>query len=191
MILGTKERLMRFSFCNVWEAKSVLGSEPKFSVQVMIPKGDTKTVEQVKSAIKDAIKTGVSKGMFNEAITKNPAFRTCLRDGDVEAAEADNKAYLKGHFFFNASCAENNPPQVVDRFAKPIMNRNEFYSGCYGCVDVNFFPFKFGKGGVAAGLNSIMKREDGEHFDGRVDAETAFAKVTDNDEEAGAEDQLV
>ena len=192
MILGTKEQLVRFSFCKVFEAASVLGSEPKFSTQVMIPKTYTKQVEAIKKAIKDAIALGVSKGMFTKAITSNPAFRTALRDGDQEAAEhADgSKDYLKGHYFFNASCKEDSPPAVVDRFAKPIMNRNEFYSGCYGCIDVNFYPFKFGKGGVAAGLNSVMKREDGEHLDGRVDAETAFAQVVD-DESESASDELV
>lgn len=190
MILGTKEKLMRFSFVNVFEAKSVLGGDPKFSVQVMIPKSDTAAVKQVKDAIEEAKKAGIANGTFTAGAAKLPGFRTALRDGDEEAAADDNKAYLKGHFFFNASCAEKNPPAVVDRFAKPIMNRAEFYSGCYGVIDVNFFPFKFGKGGIAAGLNSIMKREDGEHLDGRQTAEQAFAQVVD-DETSGGDDQLV
>ena len=192
MILGTKDRLMRFSFVNVFEAKPVLGSEPKYSVQVMIPKTDTETVEQVKAAIKSAMDLGVSKGYFTAGGTKARDFRACLRDGDTEAEESDNKAYLKGHYFFNASCNENNPPAVVDRFAKPIMNQSDFYSGCYGCIDVNFFPYKFGKGGIGAGLNSIMKREKGEHLDGRLDAETAFAQVVDDEADVqGTSDELV
>lgn len=194
MILGTKDRLMRFSFANVFEAKPVLGSEPKYSIQVMIPKTDTKTVEQIKAAIKSAMDLGISKSFFTAGSTKARDFKACLRDGDAEAEaeEGDSKAYLKGHYFFNASCNENNPPAVVDRFAKPIMSQSDFYSGCYGCIDVNFFPYKFGKGGIGAGLNSVMKREDGERLDGRLDAETAFAQVVDDEADAqGTVDELV
>ena len=38
----------RFSYANVWEAKSINGSAPKFSVSLIIPKSDTKTVEKIK-----------------------------------------------------------------------------------------------------------------------------------------------
>ena len=184
MIIGTKENLVRFSFCNVFEAKTAIeGSDPKFSVQIMVPKTHVKTVEAIKKAIEDAKAVGIAKNLFTAGATKARDFRTCLRDGDVEAEEGENKAYLKGHYFFNASCNEKNPPQVVDRQAKPIMRLEDFYSGCYGCADINFYPFKFGKGGVAAGLNSVMKREDGERLDGKVDAEKAFEKVMDDDDD--------
>ena len=34
----------RFSYANVWEAKSINGGAPKFSVSLIIPKSDTRTV---------------------------------------------------------------------------------------------------------------------------------------------------
>ena len=40
----------RFSYANVWEAKSINGGSPKFSVSLIIPKSDTKTVEKIKRA---------------------------------------------------------------------------------------------------------------------------------------------
>ena len=44
----------RWSYANVWEAKSINGGAPKFSVSLIIPKSDTKTVAKVKAAIEAA-----------------------------------------------------------------------------------------------------------------------------------------
>ena len=43
----------RWSYANVWEAKSINGGAPKFSVSLIIPKSDTKTVAKIKAAIED------------------------------------------------------------------------------------------------------------------------------------------
>ena len=42
----------RWSYANVWDAKSINGGAPKFSVSLIIPKSDTKTVEKIKTAHK-------------------------------------------------------------------------------------------------------------------------------------------
>lgn len=44
----------RWSYANVWEAKSINGSTPKFSVSLIIPKTDTATIEKINRAIKAA-----------------------------------------------------------------------------------------------------------------------------------------
>lgn len=36
----------RWSYANVWEPKSINGGAPKYSVSLIIPKSDTKTVEK-------------------------------------------------------------------------------------------------------------------------------------------------
>lgn len=191
MIVGNKENPVRFSFVNVWETKSIQGSAPKYSVQVVIPKTSTTVVESVQKAINAAIADGIKAGKFSKAVTDNPAFRRCLRDGDQEAKEKEDgsRDYLKGHFFFSAVAAEDRQPAIVDQKLQPIMRRDDFYSGCYGIADVNFYPFDHGKGGVAACLNSIMKRADGERLDGRMSPDQAFAKFADEDGES--EGQLV
>ena len=51
----------RWSYANVWEAKSINGGTPKFSVSLIIPKSDTKTVAKVKAAIEAAYHEGESK----------------------------------------------------------------------------------------------------------------------------------
>ena len=43
----------RFSYFNGWEAKSINNSDPKFSVSIIIPKEDVKTVTAIKKAIED------------------------------------------------------------------------------------------------------------------------------------------
>jgi len=48
----------RWSYANVWEAKSINGGTPKFSVSLIIPKSDTKTVAKVKAAIEAAYHEG-------------------------------------------------------------------------------------------------------------------------------------
>lgn len=51
----------RWSYANVWEPKSINGGTPKYSVSLIIPKSDTKTVEKIRAAIKAAYEEGESK----------------------------------------------------------------------------------------------------------------------------------
>ena len=44
----------RWSYANVWEPKSINGGTPKYSVSLIIPKSDTKTVAKLKAAIEAA-----------------------------------------------------------------------------------------------------------------------------------------
>ena len=46
----------RWSYANVWEPKSINGGTPKYSVSLIIPKSDTKTVEKIQAAIEEAMK---------------------------------------------------------------------------------------------------------------------------------------
>ena len=48
VITGPKTR---WSYCNVWQPKSINGGTPKYSVSLIIPKSDTVTVEKIKKAI--------------------------------------------------------------------------------------------------------------------------------------------
>ena len=48
----------RWSYANVWEPKSVNGGTPKYSVSLIIPKSDTKTIAKIKAAIEAAYKEG-------------------------------------------------------------------------------------------------------------------------------------
>lgn len=51
----------RWSYANVWDPKSIDGGTPKYSVSLIIPKSDIKTVAKIKAAIEAAYKEGESK----------------------------------------------------------------------------------------------------------------------------------
>ena len=51
----------RWSYCNVWDAKSINDGTPKYSVSLIIPKADTVTVQKIRAAIEAAYRDGESK----------------------------------------------------------------------------------------------------------------------------------
>lgn len=51
----------RWSYANVWEPKSINGGTPKYSVSLIIPKSDTKTIAKIKAAIEAAYVEGEAK----------------------------------------------------------------------------------------------------------------------------------
>ncbi len=54
-------RNTRWSYANVWDAKSINGGTPKYSVSLIIPKSDVVTVQKIKDAIEAAYHEGESK----------------------------------------------------------------------------------------------------------------------------------
>lgn len=163
---------VRFSYMNVIEPKSINGSEPKYSVSLLIPKSDTKTIAAINKAIEAAKQAGIGKfGGKIPAKLKMP-----MRDGDVDKTE--DEAY-SGHYFINANSAQK--PGLVDANLNPIMDRTEIYSGCYGRASINFYAFNTkGNKGIACGLNNLMKTRDGEPLSGRASAEADFADFANN-----------
>lgn len=51
----------RWSYVNAWEPKSINGGTPKYSVSLIIPKSDTKTLEKIKAALDAAYHEGEAK----------------------------------------------------------------------------------------------------------------------------------
>lgn len=165
---------VRFSYANVWEPKSVNGSDPKYSVSLIIPKSDEKTLQKIKAAIEAAKKDGVSK--LGGKIPAN--LKTPLRDGDVD--RPDDEAYA-GSYFINAN--SHTRPGIVDKNVQPILDPTEFYSGCYGRASIVFYAYNAnGNKGIAAGLQNLQKLEDGEPLGGRSRPEDDFGEL-DNDED--------
>ena len=50
---------VRFSYVNVWEPKSVNGSDPKYSVSLIIPKSDTETLKRLNLPLKQPKRKGL------------------------------------------------------------------------------------------------------------------------------------
>ena len=144
-----------WSYANVWEPKSINGGTPKYSVSLIIPKSDTKTIAKIQAALEAAYKEG-------------------------EAQLQRNRKAYKNAYFVNANAT--SAPGIVDADLNPILTRSEVYSGVYGRASITFYAFNSsGNKGIACGLNNLQKIRDGEPLGGKASAESDFA--TDDDED--------
>lgn len=176
---------VRFSYLHVFEPHAIEpGQDAKYSVSLLIPKSDKKTLNAMKKAIEAAKVAGKAKwGGKIPANLKMP-----IRDGDVD--RSDQEEY-KGHYFVNAN--STNKPGLVDANVQPIIDSTELYSGCYGRASVNFYAYNVsGNRGIACGLNNIQKLRDGETLGGRSRAEDDFdaIEVEEDYEDDGMDDFL-
>lgn len=168
----------RWSYVNAWEPKSINGGAPKYSVSLIIPKSDTKTLEKIRAAIQAAYEEGQSKLKGNgRSVPALSALKTPLRDGDTE--RPDDESYANS-YFVNAN--SGTAPGIVDADRNPILERSEVYSGVYGRASINFYAFNSnGNKGIACGLNNLQKLRDGEPLGGKSRAEDDFAEEDEDD----------
>ena len=167
-----------FIYLNCWEPRAVEGGKPKFSVSLVIPKSDTKTVERIRAAIQAAYEEGASKLKGNgKSVPALSAIRTPLRDGDKDRPDDD---VYKGCWFINAN--SDTAPGIVDADRQPILTRSEMYSGVKGRASINLYAYNVnGNKGIACGLNNLQKISDGTPLGGKSRAEDDFA--TDDEED--------
>ena len=167
---------VRFGYANVFTPrKSDDDSPEKYSVQLLIPKTDTAAKALLDAAVEAAAKNGVSSKWDG----KRPAkLKLPLRDGDEEFPD---DAVYEGMWFMNCSSNKDNKPGVAVLENGQIveaLDSDDFYSGCYGCASINFFPYNTkGNKGVAAGLNNVIKTRDGEKLAGGHSAQEDFADL--------------
>lgn len=168
----------RWSYANAWEPKSINGGAPKYSVSLIIPKSDTKTIEKIRAAIKAAYDEGQGKLKGNgKSVPALSVLKTPLRDGDAE--RPDDEAYADS-YFINAN--SGTAPGIVDADRQPILDRSDVYSGVYGRASINFYAFNSnGNKGIACGLNNLQKIKDGEPLGGKSRAEDDFDIEEDDD----------
>ena len=166
--------VVRLSYANVWQPKSINGGAEKYSCSIIIPKEDKATIDAINAAIDAAIKEGAHK--FGGKVPPRGALKLPLRDGDTER---EDEAY-RGAFFVNAN--STTQPQVVDKYVRPIIDHSEIYSGVYARVSLSFYAFNSnGNRGVACGLGNIQKVCDGEPLGGRTSASAEFTTLEDED----------
>lgn len=175
VITGVKTR---WNYVNAWEPKSINGGVPKYSVSLIIPKSDTKTIEKIQAAIQAAYDEGQGKLKGNgKSVPALSVLKTPLRDGDAE--RPDDEAYADS-YFINAN--SGTAPGIVDADRQPILDRSEVYSGVYGRASINFYAFNSnGNKGIACGLNNLQKIKDGEPLGGKSRAEDDFDTEEDDD----------
>lgn len=168
----------RMSYVHVWEPVGMAdgSGEKKYSVSMIIPKSDTKTIDAIKAAIEKAKEAGKEK--WGGKIPLN--LKLPLRDGDDPVTGRPNDEAYKNSYFITAS--SKTQPGIVDKKVQKIIDETEVYSGIYGNVSVNFYPFKVsGSAGIACGLNHVQKTKDGEALGGRGKAEDDFQPIDDQE----------
>jgi len=163
---------VRLSYANLFEPKSINGSEPKYSVSLIIPKSDKQQIAVIEEAIENAKER--DKHKWGGKIPAN--LKLPLRDGDEE--RPDDEAYANSYFMnANSTIAPTVVGLEKDKATgKAIqLGPDEVYSGCYARVSINFYGFNVsGNKGIACSLGNVQKLEDGERLGGISSAEEDF-----------------
>lgn len=177
VISDTSIRLgeVRFSYVNVFSKRpGPEGTDGKYSVCVIIPKTNKEAVELFKQAFQNAAQLGKTTKWGGKLPAK---VQLPLHDGDEE--RPDDPAF-ENCWYFN--CSSKNAPgvRVKDELGQVVeaLDDSDFYSGCYGAVTVNLFPYSAsGNVGVGVGLNNVIKLKDGERLSGGRSAEADFSDL--------------
>ena len=166
-------RNARLSYCHLLEPSSMNGDKPKYSVSLIIDKGNTDVLKAIETAIANVKTIGAAK--WGGKVPGN--LKIPVRDGDVD--RPDDDAY-QGCYFINANSTTR--PQIIDRKKEPILDSEEVYSGMYANVSVNFYAYNFnGSKGIACGLNNVQKVKDGDFLGGKSNAQDEFDAMDDEE----------
>ena len=165
--------VVRLSYVNLVAPRAnQQGGDPKYSVTLLIPKTDNATKLDIENSMKAAYEEGVAKKWGGA----HPQMKQLLWDGDgLRQSGLPFGEECKGHWVINASSKQK--PQVVgiDNVSCELAP-NDIYSGMYGRVTINFFPYDTaGSKGVGCGLGNVMKTADGEPLSGGASAASDFA----------------
>lgn len=194
-----KTKLVRFVYCHLAEPRAVVeGQDKKYSVNILIDKEDKETLARIQKAYELAIQEGIEKfgQSFKGKVTplkKAPGagsrgiITDCDADEKFSAPEFKNKYML---------CAKSNKPVSVGyrkngvtyAYSSKEEIEENVYSGCYGAINFNLYPYTTVGTGIAAGLNSVLKVKDGEPLGGHSSVTADWADASEFDEEAGSDD---
>lgn len=162
---------VRFSYAHVFQPWG--DTDPKYSIVAVISKKDTHIIDEIKKAIQEVYEEE-KQGMFKGRAIGSLALP--LKDGDNPGEGREPNPSYKDSYYISAN--RKTAPGVVGRDRQPIVNQDDFYSGCYGYISMTIAPYDInGKKGIKAYLNHIMKTRDGERLGGASTAEFDFADV--------------
>lgn len=163
----------RLSYANLFTPRSVNGSEPRYSCTLLVDKEDTQAVELVNGAVEAAKK--LFKEKFGDYKGK---LKSVVYDGDEDFPDDEN---CEGKLVIRASSKKQPGIKVLDSgMLVDALDEDEVYSGCFAAVELNFFPYNQPSSkGISAGLNNVLKLEDGARLGGGGrSADAAFEDLT-------------
>jgi hypothetical protein len=173
------------SYLHVFEKQQFEGQtedEARYSVQMVFPEGADLT------AMKDAANAAVIDKFGADKKKWPKKMQVPFRDGNEEK---DGEGIYKDATYLN--CRSKRQPGIVDETVQPVLNREDFYSGCIARAQVQAFAYSHsGNHGVAFSLLNIQKVKDGDPLGGSPDkAEDVFAAYAQpSSSGAGASDNL-
>lgn len=167
------ETEVRLSYTNLIAPRAQNPEKPDvltYSTAILIPKGDTKTIDAIKAAINEAVAEGVTKkwGGKRPSNLRNP-----LRDGDEDRADDEN---YKGMFFINAKGPRGGAEQpiLLDSRGAETKSQSDIYSGVNARVSLQFYAYdNSGNRGIACGVASVLSTGKGDPLTAQVTAESA------------------
>lgn len=155
---------VRFSYVHAFEPKLMPdGVTEKYSVMLLIPKTDKRTLAKIDAAIEAAKEQYRQKHPGKKL---PPNIKTTLHDGDgLKDSGEEYNPECRGHMVLTVTSKKK--PVIVYADKTPMTEPSELYSGSYGRAVINLFVYDTaGRIGVSAGLNGLMKLEDGEPLAG-------------------------
>lgn len=162
----------RVSFPAIFKPRGFEGSEPKYSVNMLFPKG-------VKLDALKKIAQAAADEKWPDKDKRPDNLRNPFRDGDKEKPDWDG---YQDVIFVKAT--SKMKPGLVDQNVQPIIEESEFYAGCWARATITAYAYnKAGNAGVAFGLQNIQKIRDDEEFSGRGKPEDEFDAIESVDAE--------
>lgn len=177
----------RVSYPNVFEARqNEKSGEMEYSLSAIFPKGADLT--KVQAAVSAAIteKWGVDSKKWPKPLRL--PFRKAeelAEIGEDQNAKRDAQGKLvlpMGHEEGGVwlRLKSKLQPGLIDANKEDIIDKNQFYAGCYARASVKAFAYdKAGNRGVSLWLQNIQKMGDGEPLAGRPKAQDQFEAITD------------
>ena len=143
---------VRLSFVHLDQPYSNNGGEPKYSANLLVPKNDVATAEDLKNALNTAYENGV-KNLWKGS---RPQMRyPVIYDGD--GTRPSGEPFVLG---VQGALGHKQKPQCVHiSNVHADLLPTDVYSGMYARVTVNFFPYDAsGNRGVGFGLGAVSVR---------------------------------
>lgn len=194
-----KTKLVRFCYCHLADPRAVVeGQDKKYSLNILIDKEDRETLARIQKAYEEAVQEGIEKfgQSFKGKVTplkKAPGVGSRGIITDCDADEKFSAPEFKNKYMLSAK--SNRPVSVGYRkngvtyaYSSKEEIEENVYSGCYGAINFNLYPYTTVGTGIAAGLNSVLKVKDGEPLGGHSSVTADFGDASEFDEETGSDD---
>lgn len=162
----------RMSYPHLFRAQGMDGSEPKFSLSLLIP--GASDIVRLKQAAEAMAKEKWPNGVKN------------LRSPFLDAEEKDDGDHAKGMVLIRASSKQK--PGLVDARGNNVEDEAEVYAGRWCVASLRCFAYdRNGNRGVSFGLQNVQLLDHDEPIGGgRVRAEDEFEAVSDDEVSSAA-----